>query len=197
MRYLKILVLLCLIVVILCNFTPAVMSNYTLTTSFNSDSYIGLIDPRQSYYIHSSEQQYNEAYINNSTINKDLCNDVPYLIIAYVDSTPHTHNYTEWVSISDTRHIECCECGATGTTTGAHVTKASSIVNGKSYCIYCGYLVTLTEGFIPIIHNVQKVSINGSYILSNGIIVLVDEDVEAYLNGTLVFYDKDKVPELQ
>ena len=112
-------------------------------------------------------------------------------------SVSHEHTYSDWVSISETRHKECCECGVTGTTTGAHVTKASSIVNGKSYCIYCGYLVTLTEGFIPIIHNVQKVSINGSYILPNGIIVLVDEDVEAYLNGTLVFYDKDKVPELQ
>ncbi len=28
---------------------------------------------------------------------------------------------------------------------------------------------------------------NGSYILPNGIIVLVPEDEEAYLNGTLVF----------
>ncbi len=112
-------------------------------------------------------------------------------------SVSHEHTYSDWVSISDTRHIECCECGVMGTTTGAHVTKASSIVNGKSYCIYCGHLVTLTEGFIPIIQNVQKVSVNGSYILSNGIIVLVDEDVEAYMNGTLVFYDKDKVPELQ
>ena len=35
---------------------------------------------------------------------------------------------------------------------------------------------------------------NGSYIMSSGIIVLVEEDVEAYLNGTLVFYDKDKLP---
>ena len=112
-------------------------------------------------------------------------------------SVSHEHTYSDWVSISETRHKECCECGVTGTTTGAHVTKASSIVNGKSYCIYCGYLVTLSGGFIPIIQNVAKISINGSYILPNGIIVLVDEDVEAYMNGTLVFYDKDKVPELQ
>jgi hypothetical protein len=27
--------------------------------------------------------------------------------------------------------------------------------------------------------------------------VLVEEDVEAYLNGTLVFYDKDKLPVVQ
>ena len=35
------------------------------------------------------------------------------------------------------------------------------------------------------------VSINGSYILSNGVIVLVEEDIESYLDGTLQFYDKN------
>ena len=29
---------------------------------------------------------------------------------------------------------------------------------------------------------------NGSYILPNGVIVLVDADIEAYMNDTLVFY---------
>jgi hypothetical protein len=45
--------------------------------------------------------------------------------------------------------------------------------------------------------SITKYSVNGSYILPNGIIVLVEEDVEAYLNGTLVFYDKDKLPVTQ
>ncbi|MBO7085784.1 MAG: hypothetical protein J6W25_01565, partial [Bacilli bacterium] len=30
-------------------------------------------------------------------------------------------------------------------------------------------------------------TLNGSFILPNGVIVLVDEDFEAYMNGTLVF----------
>ena len=42
-----------------------------------------------------------------------------------------------------------------------------------------------------------QVTANGSYILPNGIIVLVDEDIEAYLNGTLVFYDKNDLPVTQ
>ncbi len=29
---------------------------------------------------------------------------------------------------------------------------------------------------------------NGSYILPNGVIVLADEDIEAYMNGTLTFH---------
>ena len=50
---------------------------------------------------------------------------------------------------------------------------------------------------VPGMLNVQKVSINGSYILPNGIIVLVDEDIEAYENGTLVFYDREDLPQVQ
>ena len=50
---------------------------------------------------------------------------------------------------------------------------------------------------VSIPDSVMKVSVNGSYILPSGIIVLVDEDVEAYLNGTLVFYDKDDLPVTQ
>ena len=48
-----------------------------------------------------------------------------------------------------------------------------------------------------LLFNITKYSINGSYILPNGIIVLVDEDIEAYENGTLVFYDKDNLPQTQ
>lgn len=34
---------------------------------------------------------------------------------------------------------------------------------------------------------------NGSYILPNGITVLAEADVEAYLNGTLRFYRQGEV----
>lgn len=40
-------------------------------------------------------------------------------------------------------------------------------------------------------------TVNGSYLLPNGIAVLVDEDVEAYLNGTLAFYESDDLPVTQ
>lgn len=39
--------------------------------------------------------------------------------------------------------------------------------------------------------NCNMVSTNGSYILPNGVIVLVEEDIESYLDGTLEFYDKN------
>ena len=42
--------------------------------------------------------------------------------------------------------------------------------------------------------NNTLLSLNGSYILPNGIVVLVDADIDAYLNGTLVFYKKEDLP---
>ena len=38
---------------------------------------------------------------------------------------------------------------------------------------------------------------NGSYILPIGVIVLVDADLEAYYNGTRVFYDKNNLPQTE
>ena len=133
-----------------------------------------------TYYIKVQNNYYADNTINLSIISS------------------HTHNYNQWIKYSSSQHIECCECGSVGTKKATHVTKISETVNGKSYCIVCGYYVTLSDGFIPIIHNnIQKVTLNGSYILPNGIIVLVDEDVEAYLKGTLVFYNKNNLPQTQ
>jgi hypothetical protein len=65
--------------------------------------------------------------------------------------------------------------------------------------MYCGARVMLDDTIVqvPGMLNIQKVTLNGSYILPSGITVLVDEDIEAYENGTLVFYDKDNLPQTQ
>ena len=42
--------------------------------------------------------------------------------------------------------------------------------------------------------NGAKYSPSGSYILPDGTVVLVEEDVDAYFAGTLVFYDQDEIP---
>ena len=117
----------------------------------------------------------------------------------YIEEVEHSHRYTEWAPYSKTEHKEKCLCGWLGTNTAGHVIRSTDVVGRSAPCIGCGYLVTIDPFGPPgqIIHNVQKVSVNGSYILPNGIIVLVDEDVEAYENGTLVFYDKDSLPETQ
>ena len=110
----------------------------------------------------------------------------------------HTHSFTEWKYKTPSTHIRvCADCGAEGTVENPHVVRASEVIGNRAICLNCGHMINLENGFAEVIQNISKISINGSYILSNGIIILVDEDVEAYLNGTLVFYDKDKVPVTQ
>ena len=116
----------------------------------------------------------------------------------YMDeSTLEAHSYNSWVSINTTTHqSECDGCNARGTTTAPHafVPANGSLLN--VVCVDCGYTKRKDSDFGNVILSITKVSANGSYILPDGTIMLVDEDIEAYLNGMLVFYDKDNVPQV-
>lgn len=111
-------------------------------------------------------------------------------------SISHTHSYTCYAKYSKTHHIEACACGEKGTTISPHVVKLGSEVGNYANCMYCGQFINLDDTIVSTpASNAGKVTPNGSYILPNGIIVLAEEDIEAYENGTLIFYDKDKLPE--
>ena len=60
-------------------------------------------------------------------------------------------------------------------------------------CLDCGAVIissTTGPGIIhPMSSNIWNVTDNGSYKLTNGIIILVEEDVQSYKEGTLVFKD--------
>ena len=107
-----------------------------------------------------------------------------------------THSYDYWVYVNDTTHIKECGCGAISTTTATHAFTTPDRF-GKMTCVGCGYTKIFGSDFGNIIMSITKASANGSYILPDGTIMLVEEDVEAYLNGTLVFYDKGNVPQTQ
>ena len=116
----------------------------------------------------------------------------------YVDEDSlEAHSYNYWAYLNPTTHISECTCGARGTTTAPHAFVAPDIFSLERVCVGCGYTKIAGSDIGQIILSIQKVSLNGSYILPDGNIVLVDEDVEAYLNGTLVFYDKDNLPVTQ
>lgn len=111
----------------------------------------------------------------------------------------HTHNYSSWVYYNQSSHIQTCICGQHGTVTRAHAINASDVGNRFIRCIECNYLLDMNKDMAFVVYNsslVELVSINGSYILPNGIIVLVEEDIDAYMSGELIFYDKDQVPQL-
>ena len=97
-----------------------------------------------------------------------------------------THSFTRnYVAINKFTHWCYCACGER--ISKPHVL---SMLNGQisDFCIICGELIvgSGTLNSIPI--NYPHTN-NGSYILPNGIIVLVPEDEEAYFAGTLVFHN--------
>ena len=96
----------------------------------------------------------------------------------------HTHSdiYT-WLDY--TNHQKTCSCGRSSIE--GHAIRNEDYISGNmnATCIICGGIANI--GFIEIQNNIVMISDNGSYILSNGIVVLVDSDIESYLNNTLVF----------
>ena len=95
------------------------------------------------------------------------------------------HDYhAPYLWFSYTHHFASCGCGTTREE--GHVVKKSLIggSNRFSTCILCGGKAEI--GFIQF-NSLKKLntSKNGSYISSNGVIVLADEDIEAYLSGEL------------
>ncbi len=133
-----------------------------------------------------------------------------YLLVSYLDETnsgvismsiygpPHSHMYDDWVYYNRTSHIEVCECGATGQTKKSHVIRSSDIKNNKANCLECGHLLDLNLDMATVysLNDNRKYSINGSYILPSGIVILVDEDINAYFNNTLIFYNKNDIPQM-
>lgn len=81
-------------------------------------------------------------------------------------------------------HYCDCECGN-------RIIEKHVIKIGTRRCLKCRAIVTNPDLEL-MINNVLYVTENGSYILSNGIIVLVEEDIENYFNGTIYFYRKDE-----
>ena len=199
-------------------YTNTVLANqekYHKVVVSNSETYTLKSDVSGLFTIELYDSSLNNTHkISNDIFGADGCavsltagtyylrikNNSSYSITPNIsfNPPPHIHNYTEWVPYSLTQHIECCECGAKGTIKNNHVVTSSGSLGGKANCILCGALIDLGLGFgESFIQNIQKVTLNSSYILPNGIIVLVDEDIEAYLNGTLVFYDRGNVPQVQ
>lgn len=107
------------------------------------------------------------------------------------EDNPHKHK-CYFHAMDDSRHSGVCACGYESN--GQHVIRAADSDGRYANCIECNKLIDLFNDLVIIIpySNGNKLqSINGSYITSQGIIVLVDEDINNYFNGTLVFYEED------
>lgn len=154
---------------------------------------------------------YNDSYFYTSFDNDYYCRGKIYEIRSFSDLTDfenlnlvqsHVHNYDDhycnicgkyteihdydssFIYLNGTTHKANCACGT-------FTIQAHAVLSGSNICIKCKRKVDM--GFVEITSNsfdCHMVSINGSYILPNGVIVLVEDDVESYLEDTLEFYDK-------
>ena len=99
------------------------------------------------------------------------------------------HKANICVYINGNLHRETCSCGRT--VLASHSVLFDDIENGRyANCLGCGRRLDLTKDDANIIHGITNMrTANGSYILPNGIVVLVQADLEAYENGTLQFYN--------
>ena len=82
-------------------------------------------------------------------------------------SVSHEHTMDDYRYYSKSLHVEACACGLEGTETSQHVVLAGSVSNHKGYCMYCGGILYLLDDAHLGIMNINKYSINGSYILPN------------------------------
>ena len=98
----------------------------------------------------------------------------------------------DWINYQ--HHQALCACGQ-GIREGHYIRLGSTTLSNKRYytCLLCGG--DAERGFVVIgsSSEIQIVTENGSYVLPNGITVLVDEDIAAFLNGTLVFINNDSM----
>ncbi len=144
------------------------------------------------------------TFINSSTVTKNYSIKV-YLInkvTSYVEYLSlsvynHIHSCYDWKYYDRISHQSICHCGVIGESTEAHMISQADLSKPKARCLGCNALLNMDGyGDIGMLSdilptNATIITKNGSYILPSGIIVLVLEDIETYLNGTLTFYNKD------
>lgn len=164
-------------------------------TSTSTYVAVSSIDSSGDYLIFTNNNPNNSSFRIDIVLVDDSAGDkLESGAIAYAI---HTHSYGLYWYYNNRSHIRYCTCGAY--VTEGHYIRRSDIINNRyATCLGCREQLDLFEDYADsIMSTITQVSINGSYIISNGIVVLVDEDVQAYLDGTLVFYHPDDVPTTQ
>lgn len=103
----------------------------------------------------------------------------------------HYHNYSMTYYTSRT-HIMTCECGNKQGFEEYHAISQSDANDGNrtAVCLGCNALLNLNIDYAIVFSTKNEITENGSYMV-DGIIVIVPADLEAYLNGTLMFNYND------
>lgn len=160
--------------------------------SHNSSTIVSLDDTHHGNRCNDCRTDFNKSvhqkYMSNGF---EYCYDCNYK-----KNISHTHSYVEtWINYRQHRSI--CSCGDKTSLVG-HVVSIND--NGFPYktCLVCGGPAEM--GFVGfdnlpnMFESLSSIYIheyfgNDSFILSNGVIVLSDIDLEAYYEGTLILPD--------
>lgn len=159
-------------------------NNFGVTTTENNV-------PTTEYYCYDSS--------NIRTYNAHIHSFIDHRCVVCYEYSQSSHYYHEpYTWISNEKHRATCGCGKKALE--GHAVSNGSFVGGGRYatCLQCGGKASI--GFIidgPWSLTSQLVTVNGSYILPNGVVVLVDEDIEPYLNGSLTFFEKNTDSQLE
>ncbi len=190
------------------NFQHTHSNNYGITTINNNI-------PTTSYYCYDNDlltliiHNYTYDYVNMSSSNHIAfckCGKSELQAHNFISNVCekcgciHTHQFNQWIYLNNSSHIEKCECGKSGSITRRHAIKSSDV--GKRYvkCIECNYLLDMNKDKALISYNstfVQLVTINGSYILPSGVVVLADKDINDYFTNSLIFYKKNEISQFK
>lgn len=129
------------------------------------------------------EQDYSVTPLNN--LYHQCENNVDGLEYTFTE----THKANRYFYLNNRSHRGTCSCGTS--LIAAHSVRYDTIVDGRyANCLGCRERLDLTKDNANIAYGITNMQTsNGSYILPNGIVVLVQADLEAYENGTLQFYN--------
>ena len=114
-----------------------------------------------------------------------MVGDKAYCYCDEAIETYHNHSYERYLNYSKDFHRTYCNCGKY--LQSPHWVKGPT--GGQRYvkCAACGVqLDTWSDVIIGVVMSLSETA-NGSYISQSGIPVIMEEDVEAYLSGTLKF----------
>lgn len=93
---------------------------------------------------------------------------------------PHSHSYTTYITYSSTKHKAICSCGS--------YVLEFHVVGSNSRCILCG--ANASAGITPFaLNNVTYITENGSYMLPNGVIILVEADMDSFVKRKSLEYN--------
>lgn len=132
-------------------------------------------------------------FIRTDLANSDASGQIDLQI-----SGPY-HDCSSWTYSSTSEHSGTCKICAKFLTESHYISHADAN-DGDNYamCLGCNRRLDLRKDFARVEPGSTnlKITLNGSYILPSGIVVLVPEDIDAYLSHTLIFYDHGQLPEV-